>query len=107
MDSAVVECSLSPGLPTAGSGLFRDALAGRGCSLTDAFRSLEQSPLVQRAYRHERRNLFGARIPLDPSDGVGHWEFTRIGSGIYVVVENFVYKSARLEFVPGDDLIQF
>jgi AraC-like DNA-binding protein len=57
--------------------------------------------------RHGRRNLFGARIPLDPSEGVGHWEFTRIGSGVYVVIENFKYNHPRAEFVPGDDLIQF
>jgi AraC-like DNA-binding protein len=107
MNTAVVECCASSVASCEGSGLFRGTFAGRGRSLTDTFSSLEQHADVQRLSRHGRRNLFGARIPLDPGEGVGHWEFTRIGSGVYVVVGNLAYHSKRLEVVPGDDLVQF
>jgi AraC-like DNA-binding protein len=107
VNTVSVDSRLSSGSSPSRSGLFRAALAGRGCSLPDAFDSLERSVDAQRVLRHGRRNLFGARIPLDPMEGVGHWELTRIGSGVYVVVENFAYNHRRIELVPGDDLIQF
>lgn len=107
MNTAVVECSASAAAPADVSGLFRGTFAGRGSSLADTFSSLEQHADAQRLSRHGRRNLFGARIPLDPGDGVGHWEFTRIGSGVYVVIGDLAYHSKRLELVPGDDLVQF
>src|SRR5579871_3317067 len=107
MGSIVAGCS-QMSVPSAfSSGLFRGVLAGRGGSLPDAFRSLEGSPLLRPAVRHDRRDLFSARVPLEAGEGVGHWGFTRIRSALYVVIANLAYRQARLEYVPGDDLIQF
>jgi AraC-like DNA-binding protein len=107
MNSAAVAECLSSAPSSVSSGLFRELLAGRGCSLPDAFRSLEDSALPQQTYHHRRRNLFAARVPVDSREGRGHWEFTRIGRSMYVIIANVAYKQARLEYVPGDDLIQF
>ncbi len=57
--------------------------------------------------RHVKRDLLGARITLAPEEGQGYWELTRIRDDLYVIVENFAYKDPRIEFVPGDGLIQF
>jgi AraC-like DNA-binding protein len=107
MNTAVVERSESSASSSDPIGLFRGAFAGRGCSLAEVFNRLEQHGDAQHLSRHGRRNLFGARIPLDPNEGVGHWQFTRIGSAVYVVVGNFAYHHKRFELVPGDDLVQF
>src|SRR5262245_930561 len=107
MNTVAVDCPVLSAPSASRSGLFRGTLAGRGGTLTDAFHSLERFPDAQCVSRHGRRNLFGARIPLDSCEGVGHWEFTRIGAGVYVVIENFAYNHTRVEFVPGDDLVQF
>lgn len=107
MSTTVVEGSASSVATCEASGLFRGTFAGRGRSLTETFNSIEHHTDVQRLSRHGRRNLFGARIPLGPDEGVGHWEFTRIGSGVYVVIGNLAYHSKRLEVVPGDDLVEF
>jgi AraC-like DNA-binding protein len=88
-------------------GLFRSHLGGPGCTLADAFANLERSPQVERMSRHSKRNLWGARVTLAPEEGQGYWELTRIRDDLYVIVENFAYKNPRVEFVPGDGLIQF
>jgi AraC-like DNA-binding protein len=49
----------------------------------------------------------GARVSLPPEEGDGYFELTQIRDDIYVVVQNFAYKDLRIEFVPGDGLIQF
>jgi AraC-like DNA-binding protein len=82
-------------------------LAGPGHTLADAFSNLERAPRVERVSRHSRRNLLGARISLAPEEGEGYWEFTRVRDEVFVVIENFAYKNPRLEFVPGDGLVQF
>jgi AraC-like DNA-binding protein len=87
-------------------GLFRAILAGPGHTLADAFANLERAPHVERLWRHEKRDLLGARIALPPDEGKGYWEFTRIRDEIYVIVENFAYKDPRLELVTGDGLVQ-
>jgi len=107
MDSVTSEYSVASGPSIPGNGLFRGTFAGRGGTLVDAFSSLERYSDVQRVSRQGRRTLVGARIPLHPRDGVGHWEFTRIGAGVFVIVANCAYNLARMELVPGDDLIQF
>src|SRR5712691_8333839 len=91
----------------AGPGLFRETLAGRGRTLVDAFNRLDSPSCPVQVSRHARRNLIGARIPIDTKDGQGHWEFTRLGSNVYVVVENLSFRNTRVELVPGDDLVQF
>jgi AraC-like DNA-binding protein len=96
-----------PAVSPGASGLFRTALAGRGRTLADAFDTLERVRAIPQVSRHASRSLFGARIPLDAREGEGYWDFTRIGSSVYVIVENFTYNSTRVEFVPGDDLLQF
>jgi AraC-like DNA-binding protein len=91
--------------PTAG--LFRTALAGPAHTLFDAFAALESRPIVDRSCRHERRDVFSARVPLAPGEGVGYWDLTRIRRDIYVVIENFTYYESRVERLRGDGLIQF
>lgn len=88
-------------------GLFRAILAGAGHTLADAFASLEQAQHVDQIWRHAGRDLIGARISLAPDEGEGYWELTKIGEDVYIVVENFAYKDPRVEFVPGDGLVQF
>jgi len=44
---------------------------------------------------------------LNPNEGEGYWELTRIRDDFYVIVLNFLYKNPRFELVPGDGLIQF
>jgi AraC-like DNA-binding protein len=82
-------------------------LAGPGHSLADAFANLERAQHVERLWRHAKRNLIGARISLAPDEGEGYWELTKVGEDIFIVVENFAYKDPRVEFVPGDGLVQF
>jgi AraC-like DNA-binding protein len=90
-----------------GKGLFRTLIAGAGHTLTDAFGNLEHASCVKRIWRHPQRHLLGARIALAPAEGDGYWDFTQIGNDVYIVVGNFSYKDPRVEFVPGDGLIQF
>jgi AraC family transcriptional regulator, transcriptional activator of the genes for pyochelin and ferripyochelin receptors len=89
------------------AGLFRSVLAGPGHTLADVFAKLERVPQVERVLRHAKRDLLSARVSLPSEEGEGYWEFTRIRDEIYVVVANFAYKDRRVEFVPGDGLIQF
>lgn len=97
-----------PGLPLSEpGGLFRAFLAGPSGTLGDAFANLERTPGVEVTARHARRGLLGARIVFPPEEGEGHWELTRIGDDVYVVVANVSYKSSRRELVPGDGMIQF
>jgi AraC-like DNA-binding protein len=88
-------------------GLFRTVLAGPGHTLADVFANLELAPQLERVLRHAKRDLLSARVTLPSEEGEGYWEFTRIRDEIYVVVANFAYKDPRVEFVPGDGLIQF
>lgn len=82
-------------------------LAGPGHTLADAFANLERAPRVERISRHSRRDLLGARVTLAPEEGEGYWEFTRVRDEVFVIIENFAYKSPRLELMPGDGLVQF
>jgi AraC-like DNA-binding protein len=90
-----------------GKGLFRTLIAGEGHTLTDAFDNLQHAACVNRIWRHPHRQLLGARITLAPEEGDGYWDFTQIGHDLYIVVGNFTFKDPRLEFVPGDGLVQF
>lgn len=88
-------------------GLFRTVLAGPGRTLADAFANLERAPQVERLLRHTKRDLIGARVVLTPLEGEGYWELTRVRDDLYIIIENFAYKDPRVEFVPGDGLVQF
>jgi AraC-like DNA-binding protein len=87
--------------------LYRAVLAGPGRSLAEAFENLEQSPHVSRLLRHPTRDLLSARVTLAPEEGSGYWELIRVRNDIYIILANFTYKNPRLEFVPGDGLVQF
>lgn len=93
--------------PVQSLGLFREALAGRGGSLADAFANLERATQVTQLLKHPKRDLVTARVDLTPHEGQGHWELTRIRNDLYVIVCDFAYREPRMEFVPGDDLVQF
>lgn len=88
-------------------GLFREALAGRGRSLADAFANLERASHVTQLLKHPTRDLVTARVVLTPQEGQGHWELTRIRDDLFVIISDFAYREPRLELVPGDDLVQF
>ncbi len=88
-------------------GLYRTIVAGPGRSLADAFANLEQSPRVTRVLRHAARDLLSARVTLTPDEGRGYWELGRIRNDLYIILSNFTYKNPRIEFVPGDGLVQF
>lgn len=98
--SALQEIGDSPGL-------FRAAIAGPGRSLADAFANLERCSHVTQLLKHPSRDLVTARVVLTPHEGTGHWELTRIRDDIYVVITDFAYRDPRVEFVPGDGLVQF
>jgi AraC-like DNA-binding protein len=90
-----------------GKGLFRSLIAGAGHTFTEAFGYLEQRNTVVQFSRHLYRGLLGARMILAPEEGEGYWDFTQIGNDVYVVAGSFAYKDQRVEFVKGDDLLQF
>ena len=90
-----------------GKGLFRSLIAGAGHTFTEAFGFLEQRNTVVQFSRHLYRDLLGARMVLAPDEGEGFWDFTQIGDNVYVVAGRFAYKDQRVEFVQGDDLLQF
>jgi AraC-like DNA-binding protein len=106
MSSAGKKVGTPPG-NSGNEGLWRTILAGAGHGLGEVFANLERAQQVERAVRHPKRGLLGARVTLTPGEGDGYWEFTRIRDDFYVVVWNFVYKNPRFELVPGDGLIQF
>ncbi|HEX4153636.1 MAG TPA: AraC family transcriptional regulator [Steroidobacteraceae bacterium] len=87
-------------------GLFRTAIAGAGRSIFDAFANLERASNIHRIVRHPSRKLIGGRVSLSPEDGEGYWDLTQLGDEVYIVIENFAYKDPRVEFVPGDGMIQ-
>ena len=97
----------SLGLPVPAQGLYRTTVAGPGRSLPEAFASVERSPRVERLLRHTSRDLMSARVTLGPDEGRGYWELTRIRQDLYVVVGNYAYDRTRIEYVPGDGLVQF
>jgi len=82
-------------------------VAGSGRSLADAFALLDQSPHVDGLLRHPKRDLLTARVALTPEDGQGYWELMRIRDEMFVILMNCAYKEPRLEWVPGDGLVQF
>jgi AraC-like DNA-binding protein len=88
-------------------GWYRAVIAGAGRSLPDAFANLEQSPHVSRLLGHPARDLVCARVTLAPEEGSGYWELTRIRNDLFIILSNFTYRNPRLEFVPGDGLVQF
>jgi AraC-like DNA-binding protein len=88
-------------------GLFRAVLAGPGHTLAEAFEKLERDPRVERFLRHPQLDMFGARVSLEPGEGEGYWELTRIRDEIIIITQNFSYRDPRLEIVPGDGLVQF
>jgi AraC-like DNA-binding protein len=90
-----------------GSGGLIRGRVGPGATLTDVFAVLEADSSDVTVMRHPVRNLRGARIGLDPADGSGYYDLTRIGSDVFVIVGNFAYKSPRVELIPGDGRIQF
>jgi len=90
-----------------GSGGLIRGRVGPAATLADAFAVLEEDSSEVAVMRHPVRNLRGARIGLDPADGSGYYDLTRIGSELFVIVGNFAYKNPRVELVPGDGRIQF
>ena len=77
-------------------------------SLTDALRNFEHLALARNRARHVQRDTFSVRLPLDPNEGSGYWDCSRLNPEVYVVVANFSYHEVRTEVVPGDDhLISF
>ena len=93
--------------PVCGSGGLLRHRAGPGATLDDAFAVLDEEPGSVPVTRHPARNLRGARITLDPAEGSGYYELTRIGSEVMVLVGNWAYNHTRVELVPGDGRIQF
>ena len=88
-------------------GLFRALLAGPGHTMADAFANVEHDARAERVLRHPQLDMFGARVSLQPGEGAGYWELTRIRDEIYIITQNFSYRDPRLEIVPGDGLVQF
>lgn len=104
----MIQDSSKPGANTTGrGGLFRTVIAGPGHTLAEAIAHLERAPQVERLVRHAKRDLLGARVSLTPQEGEGYWELTRIRDDLFVIIENFAYRDPRLEFLPGDGLVQF
>jgi len=87
-------------------GLFRTAIAGAGQSIFEAFANLERASNIHRIVRHPNRKLIGGRVLLSPEEGEGYWDLTQLGDDVYIVIENFAYRDPRVEFVPGDGMIQ-
>lgn len=88
-------------------GLFRTMVAGQGHTLHDAFERLERTHSIDRAVRHARRDMFGARVAVPSDDGRGYWDFMRARDDLYVVVENFAFTGPRLERITDDGIVQF
>jgi AraC-like DNA-binding protein len=88
---------------SAGNHVFRPTTAPHGFGLADIFRDLEHSPAAKQVSRHGRRELFSALIPLTSNEGSGHWELTRIGSNVFIVVGDNSYHQCQSMRVPGED----
>ena len=88
-------------------GLYRATIAGPGRSLPDTFSVLGESRRVGRLLRHPQRDVVSARVTLAPDERHGYWELARVRSDLYVILANYSYINPRVEFVPGDGLVQF
>ena len=93
--------------PISGSGGVIRGRIGPSATLADVFAVLDQDSSNLPVMRHPVRNLRGARIALDPADGSGYYDLTRIGPDVFVITGNFAYKNPRFELIPGDGRIQF
>jgi AraC-like DNA-binding protein len=93
--------------PISGSdGLIGGRIAP-SATLAEVFAVLDQDSSNVPVMRHPVRNLRGARIALNPTDGSGYYDLTRIGPEVFVIACNFAYKNPRFELLPGDGRIQF
>ncbi|HEX4151801.1 MAG TPA: AraC family transcriptional regulator [Steroidobacteraceae bacterium] len=94
-------------VPTSATrGIIRGRV-GPDATLSDAFAVLEKETGEVPVMRHPVRNLRGARFHLDPKDGSGYYDLTRVGEHVFVIVGNFAYRHPRIELIPGDGRIQF
>lgn len=88
-------------------GLYRTTVAGAGRSLSDAFDCLEGGSFTARTRRYLSDDSWTTRVSLPPEEGQGYWELTRIRDDLFIILSNFRYGGARVEWVPGDGLLQF
>lgn len=87
-------------------GLFRACFGGRDGTVAAAFENLTTAPGV----RHEtdpRLGLTYARYDLSNEEGIGSWHFLSPAEGIFVVLTNCEYFTARHERVVAEDLLEF
>jgi AraC-like DNA-binding protein len=88
-------------------GSFRTILAGPGHSFPEALVNVERVPGVSEVTRHRWRDLTGARIPLRPEEGSGHWDVLRIGNDVFVASGDPADLGKRVELACGEGLVQF
>ena len=69
--------------PILGSGGVIRGRIGPSATLADVFAVLDQDSSNLPVMRHPVRNLRGARIALDPADGSGYYDLTRIGPDVF------------------------
>ncbi len=91
-----------------GRGLFRQELIGRSPAktLTALFSDLRRVTRGEFLGEDAERQLQGARLLVDRTEGQGSWELYRLGEGVYVVAADGIYDSPRSERMPGEGLIE-
>jgi len=94
--------------PEPSRGLFRQELIG--CSpartLTTLFSDLRGVSRCEFLGEDAERQLQGARLQIDRTEGQGSWELYRLGEEVYLVAADGIYDSARSETVPGEGLVE-
>lgn len=94
-------------IPRAASGLFREAVAGRGQGITQVFTSLGCTPDSSLIAEDRTRGTLAARMTVRPDEGHGRFDFYRVSNELFVLGIDCIYDAPRFEFLPGEDLIEF
>jgi AraC-like DNA-binding protein len=88
-------------------GLFRALLSADANSLRDSFEALDRYPHTSCVTKNIKREVFAAKIEIQPTEGKGYWNFFRINKDLFVIVSNYTYLDPRVEQIAGEGLLEF
>lgn len=97
----------TPGRDKTPSGIFRDALAGQGQCVAQVFDNLGRTPKASVIAEDDKHGIRAACMTLCPDEGHGRIEFYRVSNDLFVVAVDCIWDAPRLEFLPGENLIEF
>jgi AraC-like DNA-binding protein len=88
-------------------GLMRSEFAGPGRTVSDVFEDLVRSGRSVLVAEDKERQEQAVRLPLEQSEGHGHWELYRLDRELFVATMDVAYDEPRRELIRGDGLIYF